>query len=215
MKGPKDPVKNPRINESAYNMVRNVLMIPMTSGLPEKVKGLLRIMHQFPQFEEDFPDLYFSKEKVIEKTNVKISRDVEHWELTCSWECDLVWKYSNTSLAEYFHNLKKNEADGDFFWGEIENVFSIKRGTLRHLIDNNVGKLSKDYEKIKNILGRELKADIDKLLSIENLISEFHNWFEEPAGEGTDNDTKNKLSKLFSNINNVISGKAPLQEQMQ
>ena len=94
-------------------------------------------------------------------------------------------------------------------------MFSIKRGTLRHLVDNNGGKLSKDYEKIKNILGIELKADIDKLLSIENLISEFHNWFEELANEGTDNDTKNKLSKLFSNINNVISGKAPLQEQMQ
>jgi len=58
-----------------------------------------------------------------------------------------------------------------------------------------------------------LKADIDKLLSIENLISEFNDWFDEPANEGADNDTKNKLSRLFSNINNVISGKAPLQEQ--
>jgi len=142
----KDPVKDPKMGYSAWRMIHNVMGIPPRMNahrLPKSIREILAIMHQFPQFEEDFPDLYFSKIIKAKKDFNKISKDDE-------WECSFTWDRSHTGLAEYFHNMKKNEADGKFFWGKIENVFSIKRGTLRHLIDNNNGTPSKAYDEIKN-----------------------------------------------------------------
>ena len=215
MKAPKDPIKGRKIGQPAYYMVKTVMRIPEGCQLPESIIKLLEIMHQFPQFEKEFPYLYFNGVIKAVKKFPKNSRqfsEEDSWRYIDEWECSFIWDYSQTSLAEYFYFLEKNKLDGKFFWEKIENVFLIKKGTLRHFVCNNEDgekayindKPSKDYERILDLLGRELNAEFDKLLNIEKLINDFNDWMETPTEKDIDNDTKDKLSKLFSDIKNVL-----------
>jgi len=66
------------------------------------------------------------------------------------------WNFSLVSLGEYFKDLECLGQVPGGFWNPIENLFAIKRGTLRHLVSKNgrafVREVSKDYEKILTIL---------------------------------------------------------------
>ena len=112
------------------------------SGMPGGIKpggALLECFLSFPQFRDDLEVLV--REGYLEVTSPE----------TCEW------LKSKTSLAEYF---KWAGGDADWvpggFWAPIENVFGIKRHSLRKLAGNNANPLkpdeSRDFTKIKKVL---------------------------------------------------------------
>jgi hypothetical protein len=103
------------------------------------------------------------------------------------------WNCSLTSLGEYFKSLERLGPVSGGFWNPIENLFSIKRGTLRHLANDNgrsIKKKSKDYEKILDLLQqpREQIQNNKKFNVISLLINK--------TDQGNPEEIKNTLMEI-------------------
>ena len=107
--------------------------------IPElNIKAPAGCLLSFPQFQEDFETLRKNKIITVDKKKIKFK-----------------WRYSHTSLAQYFYNLEKPIK---YFWSIVEFDFYIKPHTLKHLISINKridhSKDCKDYAKLKKLLNR-------------------------------------------------------------
>ena len=129
--------KKASYDDSTIELITKITSMGIKDGLAGSVASLAGVMKQFEQFQIEFPFLWAYK--IITADN----------------NFNFKWNYSTTSLAEYFDNLKENRdtSKTKFFWENIENTFSYKKGVLRQYAYNaSTYGQSKDYEKIQNIL---------------------------------------------------------------